>query len=298
MDVLWFLKRRTTFIRSFYERASQPFLEAKQQIDNHQPPFDNPPVDESGEPAYLDEWQDADEALEMLGQMCLSFLSTSLKLYLNDTINELTRFLGHGAKLPPVEPKPGLEKYETWFRRVNIDFQHAPANVALLREIVATRNLIQHPESIGFMRLHQRAADQKRFPRPFFAHPIEKAIADRQPDYEATLLWVTGDTLYGAIDVVEGFCSWLEREVWATTQVGVVTNYFAQRQAAAVRVEAEISVGQTVWFRKKDVNFAQEIGSLHVNGMSVQTATPGNEVGIKVEQRVRRGTRVLRQSPS
>ena len=89
MDILYFLRRRTAFTRSFYERASHPFAEIQRQIERQEPPFDNPPLDESGEPAYLAEWQDAEEGLEMLGQMCLTLLSNSLKLYLDETTQKL-----------------------------------------------------------------------------------------------------------------------------------------------------------------------------------------------------------------
>jgi hypothetical protein len=72
MDVLWFLKRRTSFVRRFYERASPEFLDTKHKIDCSEPPFNSPPFDHSGEPPFLEEWQDADEAIEFLGQAMLS----------------------------------------------------------------------------------------------------------------------------------------------------------------------------------------------------------------------------------
>jgi hypothetical protein len=92
MDVLWFLKRRTSFVRRFYERASQEFLDTKHKIDCSEPPFNRPPFDDSGEPPFLEEWQDADEAIEFLGQACVSFLSTSVVLYLTEAEHEFCGF--------------------------------------------------------------------------------------------------------------------------------------------------------------------------------------------------------------
>ncbi len=55
MEVLFFLKERTKFIRHFYETAGESFRETKRQIEAGEPPFDNPPYSEDGEPPYLEE---------------------------------------------------------------------------------------------------------------------------------------------------------------------------------------------------------------------------------------------------
>jgi hypothetical protein len=81
MDVLFFLKERTNFIRFYYDAASKPFCEIKRKIEEREPPFDNPPDDESGEPPNLEDWTQADEAQEILGRTCISMPSASLQLY-------------------------------------------------------------------------------------------------------------------------------------------------------------------------------------------------------------------------
>ena len=81
MDVLFFFKQRTRFIRHFYETAGMPFRETKRKIEAKEPPFDDPPYSEDGEPPYVEEWIAASEAQEVLGRTCLSMLSTSLQLY-------------------------------------------------------------------------------------------------------------------------------------------------------------------------------------------------------------------------
>ena len=295
MDILYFLRRRTAFTRSFYERASHPFADIQRQIERQEPPFDNPPLDESGEPAYLAEWQDAEEGLEMLGQMCLTLLSNSLKLYLDETTQKLSRTLGDDFnRLLNCHHQRGFPKYEHRFRRLDIDFKHAPVDLALIREIVETRNLIQHPESIAFLHAHQSPAAEERFPRPFFAHPIEKAVADREPNFTPNILWITSSSLWRALDAVDAFCLWLETELWATTRVGVVTNYFKRCDVAAVETTHAISLGDTLRFRKNDVNFEQRVSSMQIDGVSVDEAGAGSLVGIQVAQPVRRGTKVYR----
>lgn len=63
MDVLYFLKERTRFIRYFYETACQPFRETMRKIEAGEEPFE-PPYSEDGEPPFLTEWLEADTALD------------------------------------------------------------------------------------------------------------------------------------------------------------------------------------------------------------------------------------------
>src|SRR5687768_17230296 len=89
MDVLYFLKERTRVLEYFYNSASLPFNEIKRKIEGAEAPFDDPPYDESGEPAYLEEWLDADLGLEILGRNCISMLSATLQLYFKTWEREL-----------------------------------------------------------------------------------------------------------------------------------------------------------------------------------------------------------------
>ena len=51
MDLAYFLRERTALIRHFYDAASAPFIETRRLIEAGEPPFHEPPYDESGEPA-------------------------------------------------------------------------------------------------------------------------------------------------------------------------------------------------------------------------------------------------------
>lgn len=64
MDLAYFLRERTALIRHFYDTASVPFIETKRLIEAKEPPFHDPPWDDSGEPAYMEEWSRADVELE------------------------------------------------------------------------------------------------------------------------------------------------------------------------------------------------------------------------------------------
>ena len=88
MDVHYFLNARLDFIRSFYRTAVQPFIEIKRKIEESEPPY-IPPYSEDGEPPFLLEWLEAEESIQVLGYMCVSILSASLKLYFQIWKNEL-----------------------------------------------------------------------------------------------------------------------------------------------------------------------------------------------------------------
>ena len=80
MDVLYFLNKRTSFIRQFYERASAPFDERIRLIEAGEEPF-VPPYSEDGEPPFLEEWIEADESRDTLRHACISMLSVALHLF-------------------------------------------------------------------------------------------------------------------------------------------------------------------------------------------------------------------------
>lgn len=67
-------------------------------IEEARPPFDRPPYSEDGEPPHLEEWLDADAALEMLGMACLSMLSDTLKLYFKTLQERVIGFSFDGPK--------------------------------------------------------------------------------------------------------------------------------------------------------------------------------------------------------
>ena len=80
MDVLYFLRERTRFIRLVFDNATAPFSSIVQKIENEETPFE-PPYREDGEPPFLAEWMEAEEGLQVVGRMCISMLSATLQLY-------------------------------------------------------------------------------------------------------------------------------------------------------------------------------------------------------------------------
>jgi len=76
------------------------------------------------------------------------------------------------------------------------------------------------------------------------------------------------------------------------TLVGRVTHYFGRIGVAVVKLSAPLSQGDTVHFRGKSTDFTQVLESMQIEHQPVREAKPGDEVAIKVSNRVREGDEV------
>jgi len=71
-------------------------------------------------------------------------------------------------------------------------------------------------------------------------------------------------------------------------EVGVVQDYFAKIQVAAIEVTADsIKVGDKLHFVGHTTDFTDVVQSMQIEHEQVEEAKPGDSVGIKVSDRVR-----------
>jgi putative protease len=71
-------------------------------------------------------------------------------------------------------------------------------------------------------------------------------------------------------------------------EIGKVADFFQKIGVVAVEITSgEVSVGDTIRFLGHTTDFSQKIESMQIEHDSVQTAKPGDNVGIKVSERVR-----------
>lgn len=76
--------------------------------------------------------------------------------------------------------------------------------------------------------------------------------------------------------------------------VGIIENYYAKQQAAAVRLlEEGISVGDEIVIEGNTTYLRQRVNSLKKKGESVERAKKGDTVGLGVEGQVRKNDRVF-----
>ena len=69
--------------------------------------------------------------------------------------------------------------------------------------------------------------------------------------------------------------------------VGIVTHYFPKVRAAVIKLKAPLSVGDTIKIKGHTTDFKQNIASLQINRVSVDSAKKGEEIGLLVDSRVR-----------
>jgi putative protease len=76
--------------------------------------------------------------------------------------------------------------------------------------------------------------------------------------------------------------------------VGKVTHYFTKISVAVVELSDELKVGDRVSIEGATTNFQQTVGSMEIEHQPVQSASAGQSIGLKVDQRVREGDLVYK----
>jgi len=77
-------------------------------------------------------------------------------------------------------------------------------------------------------------------------------------------------------------------------QIGHITHYFGKISVAAIELGDELKIGDTIHIQGHTTDFTQTVKSMQVEHEEVETVTPGMDVAIKVEKKVRRGDTVLK----
>ena len=78
-------------------------------------------------------------------------------------------------------------------------------------------------------------------------------------------------------------------------EIGKVADYFAKIDVVAIEVTAEgIKVGDTLHFVGHTTDFTQKITSIQIEHQQVEEAKVGDNVGIKVGERIRSHDKVYK----
>jgi len=79
--------------------------------------------------------------------------------------------------------------------------------------------------------------------------------------------------------------------------IGSVTHYFSQVHVAAIIVKKGIvRVGDTLYFKGHTTRFKHKVDSMQINRQPVEVAQKGDEIGIRVNKRVREHDEVYKIS--
>lgn len=79
-------------------------------------------------------------------------------------------------------------------------------------------------------------------------------------------------------------------------QIGVVSNYFDHIKAAAIKLSDGLKVGEVIKIIGGETNFDQPVESIQINHKQVSSAKKGDEIGIKIRERVRKDYKVFKIS--
>lgn len=215
MDIEFFLKDRTKFIRYFYDVAAGPFTKIMNDIENGVEPY-TPPYSEDDEPPFLTEWLDAKAGLETCGHHALSMLSSSLQLYLKAWVDRLDRY--HGMKFEiNFKNKGWFNGDREIFNDVGLNMSECPANLEIIEQIPLVRNRVQHPEELTSIKISHSRSDLKKLSSPYFVQESELSLAveQKRPSWLfPPTIAPTKEKVTEAINNVEMFCSWLEAQYW------------------------------------------------------------------------------------
>lgn len=70
---------------------------------------------------------------------------------------------------------------------------------------------------------------------------------------------------------------------------GEITHFFPHVSAGVVKLSSDLSAGDMIQIKGHTTDFKQSVGSMQINHVPVTEAKKGDEIGIKVKDRVRIG---------
>ena len=77
-------------------------------------------------------------------------------------------------------------------------------------------------------------------------------------------------------------------------EIGKVSDFFARPIVAGIELTAELKLGDKIHIAGHTTDLELTVDSMQINNVDVTEAKAGDSVGIKVNDRVRRGDRVYK----
>jgi hypothetical protein len=220
MDILYFLEQRTAFIRYYHDTAAGAFLEIQRKIEAEEPPFDDPPYDESGEPPFLEEWSDAARGVVITGRTCVSMLSGAMQLYFKAWERDLGITMDGEDKKH--FSKGILNGYRYMFEYFcKVPWSDSGVNLEMLEQVTLARNTDQHGGDLTTIHARYPDAVKAKHKKLFFVSETERK-SQEMPEHEGLFFFghveAPRDTLFEAIDELERLARWLEPQLIALYQ--------------------------------------------------------------------------------
>ncbi len=77
-------------------------------------------------------------------------------------------------------------------------------------------------------------------------------------------------------------------------KIGVVTHYFGNIQVAALKLEGELKVGDTIHIKGHTSDFTQNLDSMQLEHQDVETGKKGDEIAVRVKEHARESDQVFK----
>ena len=77
-------------------------------------------------------------------------------------------------------------------------------------------------------------------------------------------------------------------------QIGIVVNYFDKVGVVAIKLTANLKLGDTIRIVGGDTDFTEVIDSIQINNKNVESAKKGDDVGVKISEKVRKEYKVYK----
>ena len=207
MNFQHFLNERLNFALFLYDSTVPQFEEIKRKIETEDAPYNysRHSGDESDEPLFQAEWEQADLGVDVIGMTCLG----QVQIALNTFLKEFTkRAFGQKTldQIPLMKQKSWLANFRAFYA-TNPDFEWANsgADLGLLEEVILTRNDFQHNTDLLNPYTFQDDKHKEKYPDSSFRHPTWSAIFPRN-----ARLYVTREKLDGATEAVRILAKYLE----------------------------------------------------------------------------------------
>ena len=78
--------------------------------------------------------------------------------------------------------------------------------------------------------------------------------------------------------------------------IGEVTHYFSRAGVAVLNIKSPVRNGEWIRVRGNTTDLRQRIDSMEIDRQPIEEAKPGDDVGLKVADRVRVGDSVYREA--
>ena len=80
------------------------------------------------------------------------------------------------------------------------------------------------------------------------------------------------------------------------SRIGLVTHYYGNIGVAVVQLRGELKLGDSIEIERADTKLSQKVTSMQVNHKEVSACKSGDDVGVKVDGKVREGDAVYKVS--